>query len=1446
MPTFAVAQTGNGFGSCVNLTRDMSLGSRDGYTDGAVTVLQKFLSVNPTPTAPYLVTNDFGFYGTQTEAAVKKFQEDQGLPTVGVVGPLTRAKINDVSCGGTTTTPGQNTFSVSTPTGTAPFSADFTFLANQPQTSYSVDFGDGSVSTSITPCPQAGTCSGGSANVSHTYTTAGTYTARLIDGSNNTLGTTGVTVTAVSATATTALLTFNGSTNVQNVDPLASGTWSWTSANADIATATAVITGCKDPASNVVINPWLPWAVAGTNGTSASGSIAEIPGSARSGCTINATYSVTNSATGAHANATATVQFKTLLQGDIPPVLGAQCFNLQYDMTLNSTDSGSNGEVSKLQAFLQSTKSAAGSVYLTGEPTGYFGQLTKAAAIQFQTDNNLLAAGFVGPITRAKIKELTCTGTGTAGITVTAPNGGEQWQEGDTNTVTWTPYSRNPDVNPSSDVSAYLEVKDASGNFVNYGQIQESGKASIHWVTGELNSASQGGNFAPAGGGYYIRVVNNVTGAWDRSDAPFTLLPRPIVLKVNGSESWVSIADVNEPITLSWTTVPGVASCYLNGMKNIPSSTVQPNNGSVSGLISYESVQGGISYGVSLQCAQTVSGASVPAIAYAKFSVASIPQIPVTLTVAKPNGGEQIQISQPYTINIAHSGLTSISMALYKNDQWAQWLTKDSAPVDLLQWTPSASDIASGDRGQNIFKIYVTGQKADGSGYIDDKSDAPFSIVAGGTTPSGQCTDLQNNMDYRSTDSETNGEVSLLQFFLQAVTTPFGAPYLTVEPTGYYGQITRAAVVQFQQDNGLAMVGNVGPLTRAKIKAFSCGGTSQGFSATPTSGSAPLNVVFTASASNVTSSYIDFGDGTSGSQWQLWMDGGGSSFITHGYASAGTYTAKLQRQIVCVTTPCDPQTLGTVTVTVTGGASQGFSVTPTSGSAPLKVKFTSGVGNNIDFGDGTSESFVYCQAIGCPTQGFEIEHTYNSAGKYTALAKIGTDQTVGTATITATSGGTSGGQCTILTSDLSVGSTDATTGGDVTLLQKHLVSATSPTTGSPYLTVDVTDYGWFGKLTEKAVKQYQSDNGITNSGIIGPITRAKIKDMSCGSVPPANAPVVSLTASPSALTCTDSACSNSRAAIGWNVRNASMCVATGGAGWDGYAPNGSWQNTLSSGGGNSTGDINVSPTATSTYQLACTNSSSNTPATGSATISVSPAPGVCSLEQELQKCAGGDYAARIGKNCTWEVCPYNPNPTTKVPVVSSFSADATSVSYGGSTKLRWDVTPSSASGTVCTLATNGGTGKSILTKDDFATGSLTATTVYKLTCSTNSGTPASKEVSVSIGTRPGPLVEYLSQSNSNSGDFTISWKASNADSCVISYSSDGRNFTEWATGTSGNNLPSVWQSTTGGGVGYGHWMQPFFNPGTYTIRARCTGNGTVDKEIIHTVAWDPGDTTGGD
>lgn len=80
---------------CIIITKNVYIGASDRlFANGNVVVLQNFLIANG-----YLHVNATGFYGPLTFAAVRNFQRDNGILAIGGVGPLTRARIQSVTCG---------------------------------------------------------------------------------------------------------------------------------------------------------------------------------------------------------------------------------------------------------------------------------------------------------------------------------------------------------------------------------------------------------------------------------------------------------------------------------------------------------------------------------------------------------------------------------------------------------------------------------------------------------------------------------------------------------------------------------------------------------------------------------------------------------------------------------------------------------------------------------------------------------------------------------------------------------------------------------------------------------------------------------------------------------------------------------------------------------------------------------------------------------------------------------------------------------------------------------------------------------------------------------------------------------------------------------------------------------------------------------------------------
>lgn len=82
-----ITGTVSGGASCPHITRGLARGMRD---ETQVRALQTFLASRYTYSEADLVT---GYFGPTTESLVRRFQSEEGVPALGMVGPLTRVAI---------------------------------------------------------------------------------------------------------------------------------------------------------------------------------------------------------------------------------------------------------------------------------------------------------------------------------------------------------------------------------------------------------------------------------------------------------------------------------------------------------------------------------------------------------------------------------------------------------------------------------------------------------------------------------------------------------------------------------------------------------------------------------------------------------------------------------------------------------------------------------------------------------------------------------------------------------------------------------------------------------------------------------------------------------------------------------------------------------------------------------------------------------------------------------------------------------------------------------------------------------------------------------------------------------------------------------------------------------------------------------------------------------
>jgi peptidoglycan hydrolase-like protein with peptidoglycan-binding domain len=236
MPPISVIISGS---ACFPFSRSLSVGA----TGSDVTALQEFLSQQG-----YFNVSTTAYFGPITEAAVARWQASSGVVALdasgsGIFGPLSRGYFIR-SCGGSngggggsgggtnTSTPA---FSANPQVGAAPLTVQFSSTAAQGGSIGSaVNFGDGTSGT-LGYVPVCSSCEARGL-VSHTYTSAGTYTATLTSGTCTCppgevcncpniqiLGTTTVSVIAPATSTTTSTTSSDIQLNAPGTVTLASG-----------------------------------------------------------------------------------------------------------------------------------------------------------------------------------------------------------------------------------------------------------------------------------------------------------------------------------------------------------------------------------------------------------------------------------------------------------------------------------------------------------------------------------------------------------------------------------------------------------------------------------------------------------------------------------------------------------------------------------------------------------------------------------------------------------------------------------------------------------------------------------------------------------------------------------------------------------------------------------------------------------------------------------------------------------------------------------------------------------------------------------------------------------------------------------------------------------------------------------------------------------------------
>ncbi|MBP9803160.1 MAG: peptidoglycan-binding protein, partial [Candidatus Pacebacteria bacterium] len=213
------------------------------------------------------------------------------------------------------------------------------------------------------------------------------------------------------------------------------------------------------------------------------------------------------------------------------------CTDLQNNLKFGDKDINKNGEVTLLQKYLRANG------YLTISPSGYFGSSTFKAVIEFQKANSLKPAfGYVGSLTREKIKVLSCVGEAsvefTANPTEVASGGSTtlNWSaQGVSSCVAsgdWTgtksAYGLQTMNNLTSNKTYVLTCTNASGvstkkevtvsvnapivEFTaNPTEVASGGFTTLNWSAQGVSSCVASGDWTGTKSAYGLQTMNNLT-----------------------------------------------------------------------------------------------------------------------------------------------------------------------------------------------------------------------------------------------------------------------------------------------------------------------------------------------------------------------------------------------------------------------------------------------------------------------------------------------------------------------------------------------------------------------------------------------------------------------------------------------------------------------------------------------------------------------------------------------------------------------------------------------------------------------------------------------------------------------------------------------------------------------------------------------------------------------
>jgi len=269
-------------------------------------------------------------------------------------------------------------------------------------------------------------------------------------------------------------------------------------------------------------------------------------------------------------------------------------------------------------------------------------------------------------------------------LTVTAPNGGEQWYPGTMRTITWT--SKDPNI---TNVKLKLYKGSAFHAWISGGT---PNNGSLNWRVPQS---------LPLGADYSVLIYDATNSAnKDWSDAAFAVTTAPIQMNnPNGGERFLP----GDPVSITWQSQPGAATTvklklFKAGVFSQWISAGTPNDGDLAWTIPAGTVIGS-DYQIQIYSATDFS--------IVDYSDAAFAVSADRLRLTSPNRGEVWAPGSTHNIlwNSAGTVGTSVKLKLFKNGAFNRWISGGTANDGQYAWLVPADVVAGNDYRIQIYSV---------------------------------------------------------------------------------------------------------------------------------------------------------------------------------------------------------------------------------------------------------------------------------------------------------------------------------------------------------------------------------------------------------------------------------------------------------------------------------------------------------------------------------------------------------------------------------------------------------------------------------------------------------------------------------------------------------------------------------------------------------------------